>query len=264
MPLSFRRRQPHAEQLESVEAAEEADPDLSKAETATPDISDIHQKLAAIAEDPFRPRLGHNPNDHLLGLYNLYPGPIRPGLRYMHEPESDELSIMDIDLGDRDLEGRGIGTLLVAAAVQDGLKRDPNLWTITRSSGSLPFVKAVGKVVGLHNLRLEVDGIAYGVTPDLPAEAAWENHPRDEEFPARNITGIIDMQRLSGLDIPSQLQRLTETGRVGLWGKPEPSPENYSTAVHAHSRPVSTAHNQPKGDIYVQATGSGLSIRRAG
>lgn len=197
------------------------DPEISDAEQVdsieqSRDREELQHKLAEIAITPFRPRADRSIEGGLLGLHALCPGPIAPGLHYKLEPDSVDLYILEMDLGDTQLEGRGIGALMIAAAVQDGLRKHPRLETVSRSSGNLPFVKTLSKVVGAGNMNFHVEGDIYGSGKgQLPAESAWTTRTFDD-FSARDIRAVIDVEKVTEIDIPAHLHQLSETGHTGL------------------------------------------------
>ncbi len=217
----LRRKKKHAEQPPDDPEASDAEQAGHKesAEKADQTREELQHKLAEIAITPFRPRTDHSIEGSLLGLHALCPGPIAPGLHYKLERGSTDLYILEMDLGDPELEGKGIGALIIAAALQDGLRKRPELATVSRSSGNLPFVKTLSKVVGIDKMNFRVDGEAYGDGEGQPpAESAWEGRTV-EDFSARDIRAVIGAGRLARIDIPAHLRQLSETGHTGL-GKP--------------------------------------------
>jgi hypothetical protein len=192
-----------------------SNPDTDK--DTQPDSSggnDVSKKLEAIAaESPLELKVeGRRHN-----LYAMRPGPILPGLRFALKRGRSDLHIWEMGLDDTELQQRGIGSLMMAAAVQHSLEIAPNLSTISKNQGNLAFIKTLGKVAGVDSLSFTRDGTAYGRDGELSAEKAWENHNPEERFVVGNILAFIDTDRISTIDIPVQLDRLAETGRTGLW-----------------------------------------------
>lgn len=220
--FGFRKKKPAEQPPKNPEVSDTKQADSPEAPQdieARQDREELQHKLAQIAISPFRPRADRSIEGGLLGKHALCPSPIAPGLHYKIEPDSTDLYILEMDLGDTQLEGRGIGALMIAAAVQDGLRKRPELQTVSRSSGNLPFVKTLSKVVGVDSMDFHVEGEAYGSGEErLPVPTAWAARSIDD-FSARDIRAVIDAERVAKIDIPGHLRQLSETGHTGL-GEP--------------------------------------------
>jgi hypothetical protein len=136
------------------------------------------------------------------GFKDLYRArlPYTKGVSFLLEPESAEITLVDLDLGDKQLYGHGIGTRLLQRVVDYGSRKRPDIPTVSRGVGNWALVMTLGKVLGgTEYVEFEKGNRMYGAwTGHHPAERALTDYPPEEgeEYNVKNIVGYIDRERL--------------------------------------------------------------------
>ena len=116
----------------------------------------------------------------------------------MLEEDSSAITLVDLDLGNRELYGHGIGMRLLQRIVEYGIHKRPHVDAVSRGVGNWALVMTLGKVLGGVNEHVQFQkgdsGNWYGAGTGRPVEAVFETYPaqEDEEYNVKNITGFID------------------------------------------------------------------------
>jgi len=134
------------------------------------------------------------------------------GISFYIAEGTDDLTIWDIDLGNRELYGHGIGTRLLQRVVSFGLNKNSALETVSRGEGNWALAKTIGKVIGGSEfVSFEKGGVVYGERGDRPIEAVLEDHPfenENHEYGLQNVVGSIDEARLMNRETAERCVRI--------------------------------------------------------
>lgn len=133
------------------------------------------------------------------------------GLSFYVAEGSKDLTLWDIDLGNRALYGHGIGARLLQRAVQFSLHKNPDIQTVSRGEGNWALAKVIGKVLGGdEHVSFEKDGTVYGEQGDRPISTALVDHlpTEGQEYTVRNIVGSIDTAHLMSQEVAERGVRI--------------------------------------------------------
>ncbi|HVV66512.1 MAG TPA: hypothetical protein VHB72_00365 [Candidatus Saccharimonadales bacterium] len=171
--------------------------------------------------------------------------PLRPGVRFHAEKGSDEILLWEIDLGDEELEGHGIGSLMLPQIVQYHnthlrrpvrVRRLPGKTTrqhpliLRRQRGNLAFMRALDRVAGRENISFMHDGVRYGRNEELPFEAVLsrqalldmarekpepeEGQQDAEEFSVYDVEALVIPERFLSVNIPVRLAQIATAAKA--------------------------------------------------
>ncbi len=101
-----------------------------------------------------------------------------------------------LSLGDKTLEGNGIGTRLLRAAFRYAVEADERTDTFSTGWIRLGAVNTVVKVVGEENVGVRKKGNTYGLHGEKPLEAVFDDFPpvADTPYLFYKLTAQIDRE----------------------------------------------------------------------
>jgi GNAT superfamily N-acetyltransferase len=119
--------------------------------------------------------------------------------------DPNKLYLHDVNVGDEELYGHGIGTRLLQAAVRYGASIDPNLKSVLARNADLGLVNTLIKGLGKENVRVSLSAHDhYGFGTNNPLEAIFEHQPSKEGEPYRvwEVEALVDSEQINNWELP--------------------------------------------------------------
>ncbi len=105
------------------------------------------------------------------------------GLEVEFSDDESAMSIIQFNIGDKELAGHGIGSRLLRHAIEYGFENYERLQRLTHASANLALLNTVIKVVGEEYVSVCNRAERYGFGTARPLEDMFQTQPYREEYP---------------------------------------------------------------------------------